>query len=314
MSSVHEFYNQHGFIWVASPVITFSDCEGAGEAFKVTTDYKEEFFQKPAYLTVSGQLECEAYATAMTRVYTFGPTFRAEKSSTSRHLSEFWMIEPEVAFITKDELMTLAEQFVQQCIRKTTDLCEEDLEYLIHYFTGQPCEVYLDQLEKWSTQPFVRLSYTEAIEKLQKSGEEFPENPVWGIDLCSEHEQYLTDTVYKCPVILYDYPQDIKAFYMKPSTDSSFGARTVEAFDVLVPGIGELIGGSIREDSYDTLVKRMTEVGLQVEDYQEYLDLRRYGTVPHGGFGLGFERLIRLVTCVPSVKDTIPFPRYYQSK
>lgn len=379
--SVHDFFRALGCYWVSTPIVTFSDCEGAGEAFVVTTEQemsercaiakqegglkeslkiasqptvtagnelitkwqkalselssaslKDTFFSRTAYLTVSGQLEGEAYAMALTKIYTFGPTFRAEESHTSRHLPEFWMIEPEIVDIDLNGLMTLGEKFVQFCIVRALSECKEELQLLEKTFGLQRIE----NLQKIASKPFVRLSYTEAIEILQqeqtKGGVIFEESPEWGIDLGSEHERHLTDTVYGCPVILHSYPKKIKAFYMKrsPSNNDAVGSagsselsgaidnncsdtkecETVQACDWLVPGVGELIGGSIREENYETLKTEMESRGMDTKSYSNYLDLRRYGTAPHGGFGLGFERLISFVGGVANVRDVIPFPRW----
>lgn len=356
--AVHAFYGKLGFYWVAAPIITMSDCEGAGEAFRVisekelteresrqqmkgamqkalhiasqptvkvgkelietwekqlaetNTPLSTEFFKTAAYLTVSGQLEGEAYAMALKKVYTFGPTFRAEESLTSRHLAEFWMIEPEVVGITKDQLMTLGETFVKFTIQRALDECSSEIELLSETFGGLTS---LEKLQNIVKSDFVRLSYTDAIEVLKKHAPEakFEQQPEWGIDLGSEHERYLTDHVYKLPVILHDYPAAIKAFYMKPSPGCAEDRKTVQACDWLVPGIGELIGGSVREESLERLTEAMTARGMDLAPYQSYLDLRRYGTAPHGGFGLGFERLIAFVGGVPTVKDVIPMPRWF---
>ena len=325
--SVHDFYRHCDFTWVSTPLITFSDCEGAGEAFLLETQKTQKtkgieesgFFQQQPFLTVSGQLEGECYATAMSKVYTFGPTFRAEESKTTRHLAEFWMIEPEVAFVSMDELITVAEQTVKFSIRAALEECREELEFLDRKFSSSKVEgaSLLEKLQKYVDTPFVRLSYTDAIKVLQTHVQEkkvsFEESVEWGIDLGSEHEKYLCEQVYQCPTVLFGYPADIKAFYMKPSETSEVDRKTVQAFDLLVPGVGELVGGSIRQEDFELLTTEMQRRGMELEPYKMYLDLRRYGTVPHGGFGIGFERLIQFVGGIPSIKDTIPFPRYYGS-
>eukprot|EP00048_Salpingoeca_helianthica_P014332 m.221164 g.221164 ORF g.221164 m.221164 type:complete len:567 (-) comp15733_c0_seq1:36-1736(-) len=386
-AATHEFFQKNGFLYVHSPVVTASDCEGAGEMFQLTTllseadkllkapitpaeierlqaevsaqgsavkelktakvdkptlqpaldelerrkvtlkntqdlmsrvgglphtaegsiDYTKDFFGKPAFLTVSGQLEAEIYACALTSVYTFGPTFRAEKSHTTRHLAEFWMIEPEIAFCDLEGNMKCAEQYVRYCCQAVLDRSLEDLQFL----ASRGDKGAVDRVKQVATSAFARVSYTEAIELLQqhiKEGKkEFKEmNVVWGIDLQSEHERYLAEEVYKCPLIVYNYPKEIKSFYMRLNEDG----KTVAAMDVLVPGVGELIGGSQREERADELEKRIESAGLNKETYSWYLDLRRYGTVPHSGFGLGFERLIMFTTGIENIRDVIPFPRY----
>ena len=365
--ATHSFFQSQHCMWVSSPLITFSDCEGAGEAFIVTTDeelqdirekaisslqkkepFKESlkeflrsenplvnsltddqarpeesqnekegqegqvlehplegadkhFFHQKAYLTVSGQLEGEAVACGMTRIYTFGPTFRAEKSKTTRHLSEFWMVEPELAFISFEDLLDCAENYVQHSIRCAIKECKDEILYLEKAFGLTSMAL----LEGFVSKPFVRISYTEAVELLQKEGMEVQ----WGDDLCSDFEKHLTDVVFKHPVIVSGYPTDLKAFYMKP--DKATQGKTVDAFDLLVPTVGELIGGSMREEDYKTLVARMTHLGMDLTPYKDYLELREYGTVPHGGYGLGFERLVKFVGGIPNIKDTIFFPRSY---
>ncbi|MFV1963860.1 MAG: asparagine--tRNA ligase [Pirellulaceae bacterium] len=312
--SIHRFFQEEDFFYVHTPVITASDCEGAGEMFRVTTlnlasvpqqqgavDYRSDFFDRPSYLTVSGQLEAESFATALGKVYTFGPTFRAENSNTSRHLAEFWMIEPEMAFYELTDNMDLAEQFLKRVLRDTLDRCAEDMEF----FNQRIDKSVLETLHGVLDHEFLRMSYTEAIEILEKSGKNF-EFPVgWGQDLQSEHERYLTEEKLKRPVILYDYPRAMKPFYMRVNDDD----RTVRAMDVLVPKVGEIIGGSQREERLDVLQQRMQEQNLDPDDYWWYLDLRRFGTVPHAGFGLGLERLIQFITGMANIRDVIPFPR-----
>ena len=313
-NSIHQFFQEREFLYVHTPIITASDCEGAGEMFKVTTldleqpprengrvDYAQDFFDRPSYLTVSGQLEAEIYATALGKVYTFGPTFRAENSNTSRHLAEFWMIEPEMAFYELDDNMSLAEEFLKRIASDVLVKCGEDMEF----FNQRIDDTVLATLEKIVDSEFVRLPYTEAVEVLEKSGKTF-EYPVnWGTDLQSEHERYLTEEYFEGPVILFDYPKTIKPFYMKLNDDD----RTVRAMDVLVPRVGEIIGGSQREDRLDVLEARMKEQELNPDDYWWYLDLRRFGTVPHSGFGLGLERVIQFATGMTNIRDVIPFPR-----
>ena len=314
--AIHKYFNDRGFFYWHSPLITASDCEGAGEMFQVTTldlenlpkdkqgnvDYSKDFYGKRTSLTVSGQLEGELGATALGKIYTFGPTFRAENSNTPRHLSEFWMIEPEMAFFEIEDNMELAEDFIKYLVRYALDNCKEDLDFL--------CQMYdkelLERLQFVVEHDFVRLTYTEAIDILEKSGAKF-EYPVhWGVDLQSEHERYLVEKHFKAPVILTDYPKEIKAFYMKQNDDG----KTVRGMDVLFPVIGEIIGGSQREESIDKLLARMAEVGIEPKDMQWYLDTRRFGSAPHSGFGLGFERLLLFVTGMSNIRDAIPFPRF----
>ncbi len=312
--AVNKFFQERDFCQLHTPIITTSDCEGAGEMFTVTSldlndvassrnstmDYSRDFFGQQASLTVSGQLEAETYAMALGNVYTFGPTFRAENSNTSRHLAEFWMVEPEMAFCDLEGDMNLAEEMLHFLVADILDSCPEDIN-LFSRFVDKELPSRLSQLQ----QPFQRLSYTEAIDHLKASKEPF-ENPVsWGMDLQSEHEKYLTGKIFKKPVIVYDYPKDIKPFYMRLNDDN----KTVAAMDVLVPGIGEIIGGSQREERLDILTNRMIECGIPEEPYQWYLDLRRFGSAPHAGFGLGFERLVLLVTGLGNIRDVIPFPR-----
>jgi asparaginyl-tRNA synthetase len=315
--SIHDYFQSDGFLFLNTPIITASDCEGAGELFRVSTidpaqpprtpdggvDYARDFFHRRTYLTVSGQLEGEIYATALGKIYTFGPTFRAENSNTTRHLSEFWMIEPEMAFFDLSDNMRLAESFLKHLCRMLLVHCRDDLQF----FNDQIDSQTLDRLAAITEQgEFLRLSYTEAIAILEKSGEPFEFAPAWGRDLQSEHERYLTEQKFKAPLILYDYPAAIKPFYMRVNDD---GGRTVRAMDVLVPGVGEIIGGSQREERLDVLTARMAEQGLNPDDYWWYLDLRRFGTVPHSGFGLGLERMLQFVTGMANIRDVIPFPR-----
>ena len=312
--AIHRFFQERGFIFVQTPIITVSDAEGAGSMFRVTTldldnlpvkqggvDNGEDFFGKPAFLTVSGQLEAEIFALALSDVYTFGPTFRAENSNTSRHLAEFWMVEPEVAFCDLDGLAEFAEDFLKYVFKYALDHCGEDLAFFNQWYD----KTAISTLESIVNSSFERLTYTEAIELLKRSGESFEFQPKWGADLQSEHERYLTEKKIRKPVIVTDYPREIKPFYMRLNDDG----RTVRAMDALVPGIGEIIGGSQREERRDVLLQRMREAGLPEKSYSWYLDLRSYGTVPHSGFGLGFERTVQFVTGVPNIRDVIPFPR-----
>ncbi|MCE0492437.1 asparagine--tRNA ligase [Vibrio salinus] len=313
--AIHRFYHENGFMWVSAPLITASDCEGAGEMFRVSTldmnnlpltdkgqvDYNEDFFGKETFLTVSGQLNAETYACALSKVYTFGPTFRAENSNTSRHLAEFWMVEPEVAFAELDDVAGLAENMLKYVFKAVLEERRDDLEF----FAQRVDKTVLDRLEKFVTSDFAQVDYTDAIDILLKSGKKFEFPVEWGIDMSSEHERYLAEEHFKAPVIVKNYPKDIKAFYMRLNDDG----KTVAAMDVLAPGIGEIIGGSQREERLDVLDARMTEMGIQPEHMSWYRDLRRYGTVPHSGFGLGFERLVSYVTGVSNVRDVIPFPR-----
>ena len=313
--AIHKFFQEKGFFYLNTPLITASDCEGAGAMFQVTTlplndlpknedgtvDYSQDFFGKPTALTVSGQLEGELGATALGAIYTFGPTFRAENSNTPRHLSEFWMIEPEMAFYDITDNMDLAEEFVKYCIRYALDHCRDDIEFLAEHFD----KGLIERLEFVLHNDFVRLTYTEGVKILEESGKKFEFPVSWGIDLQSEHERYLVEEHFKKPVILTDYPKDIKAFYMKQNEDG----KTVRAMDVLFPTIGEIIGGSEREADSDKLLKRIEELGIPMKDMWWYLDTRRFGTVPHSGFGLGFERLVLFVTGMTNIRDVIPFPR-----
>jgi asparaginyl-tRNA synthetase len=312
--AVHSFFQERGFQYIHTPIITASDCEGAGAMFQVTTldiaaaaksgqaiDYSKDFFGKPAYLTVSGQLEVETYATALSRCYTFGPTFRAENSNTTRHLAEFWMIEPEMAFADLESNMGLAEDFLKYLFGWALDKSREDLEF----FDSRIQKGIIDTLSQVLSSRFTHMTYTEAVMELEKHPDSFEFKPFWGCDLQSEHEKFLTEKVAGGPVIVTDYPKEIKAFYMKLNDDG----KTVRAMDVLVPRLGEIIGGSEREERYDTLVERIESLGLRKEDYWWYLDLRRFGTVPHSGFGLGFERLMLYVTGMTNIRDVIPYPR-----
>jgi asparaginyl-tRNA synthetase len=312
--AVHTFFQERGFLYIHTPIITGSDCEGAGEMFRVTafdldqvpkkdghTDFESDFFGSPANLTVSGQLEAEIYALAMGDVYTFGPAFRAENSNTSRHLSEFWMIEPEMAFCDLEGNMDLAEDFLKYLFRYALDRCKEDLELFDRFIDPG----LLKRLDNSASHAFERLTYREAIDTLAQSKEGFEFPVQWGCDLQSEHERYLTEKVFEKPVILFDYPTEIKPFYMKVNR----GGKTVRAMDVLVPKIGEIIGGSQREDDYETLMMRMESLNLDVKAYEWYLDLRKYGSAPHAGFGLGFERFMQCVTGLSNIRDVIPFPR-----
>ncbi len=299
--AVHRFFQEHGYVWLHTPIITASDAEGAGAMFRVSTGEAEEFFGQPTYLTVSGQLEAEIGALALGRVYTFGPTFRAENSNTSRHLAEFWMIEPETAFCDLRGDMALAEAFLRYVLRAVLDEAAEDMAF----FDERISQGVRATLEHVAQSPFAHLTYTEAIAALEASGEAFEFPVKWGADLQSEHERWLTERHVGRPVIVTDYPKEIKAFYMYANDDD----RTVRAMDVLVPKVGEIIGGSQREDRLDVLRARLRECGLAEEHYGWYLDLRRFGSVPHAGFGLGFERLMLYLTGMANIRDVIPFPR-----
>jgi asparaginyl-tRNA synthetase len=314
---VHQFFQEQGFHYIHTPIITGSDAEGAGALFQVTTldlkalaqsgkepDYREDFFGKPSYLTVSGQLEAETYATALSRVYTFGPTFRAENSNTTRHLAEFWMIEPEIAFADLTDNMQLAEAFLKFLLTVVLRDCAEDLAF-IEKVNSRTEKGITAALQKVLDSRFTHISYTDALSALEKNASDFTFKPFWGCDLQSEHEKFLTEKVVGGPVIVTDYPKEIKAFYMKLNDDE----KTVRAMDVLVPRLGEIIGGSQREETYSRLENRMLELGMRPEDYAWYLDLRRYGTVPHAGFGMGFERFIQYVTGMVNIRDVIPYPR-----
>lgn len=313
--AIHKFFNDRGFRYVHTPIITGSDCEGAGEMFQVTTldlnnvpklpdgsvDYSKDFFGKAAHLTVSGQLNGEMYALGLGDIYTFGPTFRAENSNTTRHAAEFWMIEPEMAFADIYDDMDLAEDMVRTCVKHVMDKCPDDLALFDKFVEPG----LIAKLQNIVDNGFARITYAEAIDIMKKSGHKFEYEPEFGIDMQTEHERYLAETHFKRPVIVRDYPKEIKAFYMRLNDDG----RTVAAMDVLVPGIGEMIGGSQREERYDVLVQKIKEMGMKVEDYAWYLDSRKYGSVPHAGFGLGFERMMMLVTGIGNIRDVIPFPR-----
>ena len=329
--AIHSFFQERGFQYINAPEITCSDCEGAGEMFQVTTlsmekiaemgvkagaggmkiedahkivDYSKDFFGKKASLTVSGQLEAETLATSLSRVYTFGPTFRAENSNTPRHLAEFWMCEPEMAFYDLDDDMDIQEEFIKYLLNWALTKSRSDLEF----FDKRIQPGLIENLTKVRDAEFVRISYTDAIKKLEEAAEngaKFEFKPYWGCDIATEHERYLTEKIFGCPVMVYNYPKEIKSFYMKQNDDG----KTVKAVDVLVPGIGELIGGSEREENYEKLLAACKERNMDMSNYQWYLDLRRFGTVPHSGFGLGFERLIRYVTGMENIRDVIPYPR-----
>ena len=314
-AAIHEFFQERGFVYVHTPILTGSDCEGAGEMFQVTTlplaevpraadgsvDFSEDFFEKPVNLTVSGQLYGEAFALAFRDIYTFGPTFRAEYSFTARHAAEFWMIEPEMAFCDLAGDLDVAEAMVKYIINAVLERCPAEMEFF-HKFVDKEL---LQRLDNVVNSDFVRVSYTEAIELLQKSGADFKYPVRWGEDLQTEHERYLTEQIYKKPVFVTDYPKAIKAFYMRQNDDG----RTVAAADLLVPGVGEIIGGSQREDNYDLLKARIEELGMRAEDYDFYMDLRKYGSARHAGFGLGFERCVMYLTGINNIRDAIPFPR-----
>ena len=313
--AIHNFFQERDFIYVHTPIITASDCEGAGELFRVSTldpakpaqddegnvDYSQDFFEKPTFLTVSGQLEAEVFACALSNVYTFGPTFRAENSNTSRHASEFWMVEPEMAFCNLDGNMDLAEEIVKYLIADVREYCADDLAFFGRFVDKE----LIERLDFVLERPFVRLSYTEAVSILEQSGEKFQFPVAYGTNLQSEHERFLTEKHFKSPVTLYNYPKEIKPFYMRLNDDN----KTVTAMDVLVPGIGEIVGGSQREERLDVLQANMKRHYLDEADYAWYTDLRRYGTVPHSGFGLGFERMLMFVTGVSNIRDVIPFAR-----
>ncbi len=312
--SIHKFFQDRGFVYLHTPIITTNDCEGAGEMFQVTTlnqdsipmvdgkvDYSQDFFGEKTSLTVSGQLEGEVYALALSEIYTFGPTFRAENSNTSRHLSEFWMVEPEMAFYDLEDDMDLAEDFLHYLFKDVLEYCSEDLEF----FNKQIDKTILERHQNITEKEFERITYTDAIHILEKSSKKFTYSVDWGCNLQSEHERYLSEEVFKKAVVIYDYPEEIKPFYMKVNDNG----KTVRAMDVLLPKLGEIIGGSQREDDYDSLLKRMRSKNLESEDYDWYLDLRRFGSAPHSGFGLGFERLVQFVTGVENIRDVIPFPR-----
>ena len=312
--AIHQFFNDRGFAYLNTPIVTTSDCEGAGEMFQVTTldlthppqvdgqiDYAQDFFGEKTSLTVSGQLEGEIYALALSEIYTFGPTFRAENSNTSRHLSEFWMVEPEMAFYDLDDDMDLAEEFIKYLLLDALENCSEDMEF----FNQRIDKTILETLQHIIDNQFERLTYTDAINCLQKSKETFSYPVEWGLGLQAEHERYLSEKLFKKPIIVFNYPEKIKSFYMKLNEDG----KTVRAMDVLLPKLGEIIGGSQREENHDILLKRMKEANLDPQHYWWYLDLRRFGTAPHSGFGLGFERLVQFVTGMENIRDVIPFPR-----
>ena len=312
--ATHDFFQDRNFLYINTPIITASDCEGAGEMFRVSTidplsvpendgkvDFSQDFFGKESFLTVSGQLEGECYACGLGNIYTFGPTFRAENSNTSRHLSEFWMIEPEIAFADLDDDAILAEEFIKYLITIVLSECAEDMDF----FNKRIDKTILDTLHHVKESEFVRISYTDAIEILKRSGQKFEYETNWGSDLQTEHERFLTEKEFKKPIIVTDYPRDIKAFYMKQNDDG----KTVAAMDVLVPKIGEIIGGSQREDDLQKLDARIKDQGMGLEPYWWYRDLRKFGTVPHAGFGLGFERFVQFVTGMDNIRDVIPFPR-----
>jgi asparaginyl-tRNA synthetase len=313
--AIHEFFHDRNFVYVHTPLLTASDCEGAGEMFRVTTldvenmprtedgkiDWSQDFFGKSTNLTVSGQLEGETFAMAFGNIYTFGPTFRAEKSTTARHAAEFWMIEPEIAFADLDDNMQLAWDMIQHILRHVTKTCSQELEF----FNSFVDKTLLERLEKLMSSTYKKVTYTEAVDILQKSGQQFQYPVEWGIDLQTEHERYLTEQVFGCPIFVVDYPKEIKAFYMRLNDDG----KTVAAMDLLVPGVGEIIGGSQREERLDVLLARMAECDLKEEDYWWYVNLRRYGGTKHAGFGLGFERIIMYITGVANIRDVLPYPR-----
>ena len=313
--AIHRFFHEEGYLWIAAPLITASDTEGAGEMFRVSTldmenlprtpegkvDYDKDFFGKETFLTVSGQLNVETYACALSKVYTFGPTFRAENSNTSRHLAEFWMLEPEVAFANLNDVAGLAEAMLKYVFKAVLEERADDMQF----FAERVDKDAIDRLQRFITADFAQVDYTDAVTILENCGKQF-ENPVyWGVDLSSEHERYLAEEHFKKPVAVYDYPKEIKAFYMRQNEDG----KTVAAMDMLVPRIGELIGGSQREERMDRLTARIQEMGQNPEDYWWYMDLRRFGTAPHAGFGLGFERLLMMLTGITNIRDVIPFPR-----
>lgn len=313
--AIHKFFQDNDFVYVHTPIITGSDCEGAGEMFRVTTldmdnlpkkedgsvDYSEDFFGKETSLTVSGQLEAETFALAFRNIYTFGPTFRAENSNTARHASEFWMIEPEVAFADLEDNMDLAEAMIKYIIKFVMEKAPEEMQFFNSFID----KGLIDRLNNIVNSDFARITYTEAVDLLLKADKEFQYPVEWGIDLQTEHERYITEEIYKKPVFVTDYPKDIKAFYMRLNDDN----KTVAACDLLVPGVGEIIGGSQREERYDVLTQRMAELGLKEADYWWYLDLRKYGGVKHAGYGLGFERIIMYITGMSNIRDVLPFPR-----
>ncbi|MDR0287035.1 MAG: asparagine--tRNA ligase [Clostridiales bacterium] len=313
--AIHTFFQEKGFVYVHTPIITGSDCEGAGEMFRVTNldmdnlpknsngevDYTKDFFGKGTNLTVSGQLAGETYCMAFRNIYTFGPTFRAENSNTPRHAAEFWMIEPEIAFADLDDDMDLAEEMIKYIIKFVMERCPEEMDFFNNFID----KTLANRLDVLVNSDFGRVSYTEAVELLIKSGKQFEYPVSWGCDLQTEHERYLTEEVYKKPIFVTDYPKEIKAFYMKENKDG----RTVAAMDLLVPGVGEIIGGSQREENYNKLVTKIKELGMREQDYWWYLDLRKYGTVNHAGYGLGFERMLMYITGITNIRDVLPFPR-----
>ncbi len=313
--AIHEFFHSRGFVYVHTPIVTCSDCEGAGEMFRVTTldldnppktedgkiDFSKDFFGKSANLTVSGQLEGETYAMAFGKIYTFGPTFRAENSNTARHAAEFWMIEPEIAFADLNDDMALAWDMIKYIINHVLNNCKQEIEFFNKFVD----KTLLDRLTALRDADYAKVTYTEAVEALKKADKDFKYPVEWGIDLQTEHERYLTEEVYKKPIFLIDYPKDIKAFYMRLNDDG----KTVAAMDLLVPGVGEIIGGSQREERLDVLLSRMKELGLEEKDYWWYLNLRRFGGTKHAGFGLGFERILMYITGVANIRDVIPYPR-----
>jgi asparaginyl-tRNA synthetase len=313
--AIHRFYHERGYFWINTPIITASDAEGAGHMFRVSTldmvnpprtgdgavDFSQDFFGRETFLTVSGQLNVEGYCLALSKVYTFGPTFRAENSNTARHLAEFWMVEPEIAFADLEDLAAHAEDFLKYVFRAVLDECADDMAFFERFVEPDAVK----RLQAVIESSFIMIDYAEAIEILQNSGKKFEFKPEWGLDLQTEHERYLTEQHFRAPVVVKNYPVEIKAFYMRLSDDG----RTVAAMDVLAPGIGEIIGGSQREERLEVLERRMAELELDTETYDWYLDLRRYGTVPHAGFGLGFERLVSYITGMANIRDVIPYPR-----
>lgn len=310
---IHNYMHDNGFFWIHTPIITGSDCEGAGELFRVSTldqlkphaNYQEDFFGKETFLTVSGQLNVEAYCMALSKVYTFGPTFRAENSNTSRHLAEFWMVEPEIAYADLDDIAVFCEKMLKHIFKEVLEKCSEDMQFF-NSFIDKDC---IARLTNVINSDFERMTYTHAIKLLEESKQQFAYPVKWGLDLQSEHERYLTEQLCKKPVIVTDYPKDIKSFYMRLNSDG----KTVAALDILVPGIGEIIGGSQREERLDMITERLNGMGIDPKAYDWYLDLRKYGTVPHGGFGLGLERLLSYITGLNNVRDVIPFPRTPQN-
>jgi asparaginyl-tRNA synthetase len=322
--AIHDYFDQHGYFWINTPLITASDAEGAGQMFRVSTldllnlprndaggiDFREDFFGRETFLTVSGQLNVEALCLAMSKVYTFGPTFRAENSNTSRHLAEFWMVEPEIAFADLNDLVALAEDFLKFVVRQVLERCGDDMAF----FAERIEPAAITRLQQIIEQPFQRVSYTDAVQILIKSGKQFEFRPEWGIDLQTEHERFLTEQHFKAPLVVTDYPAAIKAFYMRSNdaaatSDDTVAGDTVAAMDVLAPGIGEIIGGAQREERLDVLQQRMQAMHIDAAHYDWYLDLRRYGTVPHAGFGLGFERLVSYITGMTNIRDVTPYPR-----